>query len=730
MSPDYSKPAPSSIALPLALLAAIGLLLVSVWAVAADAPLIASSQKESLTLSMQHLEPNLPAAGRSSFDALFIEHRDGQWQYDVPYPFSRLLDRLDLAVGIQSEKKESSLKSVLIPFSRCLNRDLANPRQLSLPRMVVGVDSESSTVPEDRPVFIKNRVFLGYQPKANTIEVISYNEAAGRFEFQVVSDYRKGGKPEVEYANRTLCISCHQNGGPIFARAPWSETSSNNDVSEGLMAAGAGGIDRLIYPTGTVDRASDQARLFNAYQVLWGPMCEGKNRSESIRCRAGLLELMLEKRFFRIRGAFTDSAHVSKYFVPIAGASFIERWPSGIPVPTADIPDRRPLRLAKPTMVRPRVDPSRPRPIRLVLPFEEISRLIQGLAQFLPFIDIKTLNDHLYDANPGVRWRFRGSCEIVNQDHGDDRGLVSVECQVSDRSLHRHFNLLGDLSFQDESILSREPLNRWLVGDGMFFNDVYHQGGPISIDGDNWKIVLKFDAGDSGLHVWLPDGAAMETVAIRWPRNAGEQSPLTSMSNITGEAVMTLRPGYEQIQTAIEAMVERADAGELDVFDSGAFRGGAVIQALLREMGVTSTPWCCDNWSQMPALDRVEAVPVASTDPTLAGFNRYCAECHALPHDSPSSFLSGSAQEVAEKLNECAEQIYYRLGMWNREMKQREKTPMPPMLHIMKLQALSADDKIRGDLSHLRDHVATLLDRGATEVMENGYENTKPCGPF
>ena len=95
-------------------------------------------------------------------------------------PFSKVLDRLDYAVGSQDKNRESILKSVLIPFSRCLNRDLSAPRQFDSPRMVVAVDAEPSVVPGQRPVFIKNRVFLGYQPKADTIEVISYNDRAGR----------------------------------------------------------------------------------------------------------------------------------------------------------------------------------------------------------------------------------------------------------------------------------------------------------------------------------------------------------------------------------------------------------------------------------------------------------------------------------------------------------------------------------------------------------------------
>ena len=69
-------------------------------------------------------------------------------------------------------------------------------------------------------IFLKDRMFLGYQEKADILEVISYNEGAARFEFQVVTDYRAGGTPQVMYANRTLCVACHQNA----ARPLWVET--------------------------------------------------------------------------------------------------------------------------------------------------------------------------------------------------------------------------------------------------------------------------------------------------------------------------------------------------------------------------------------------------------------------------------------------------------------------------------------------------------------------------
>ena len=112
-------------------------------------------------------------------------------------------------------------------------------------------------------------------------------------------------------AKRALCMSCHQSGGPIFSLSPWAETSSNTQIANELIAHGARGLERLIYPLVRLDRATGQAALLEAYQTLWGPMCEGASRDASIRCRAGLLELMLEKRFFGTPKVLTDSEVLS-----------------------------------------------------------------------------------------------------------------------------------------------------------------------------------------------------------------------------------------------------------------------------------------------------------------------------------------------------------------------------------------------------------------------------------
>jgi hypothetical protein len=51
----------------------------------------------------------------------------------------------------------------------------------------MAVDGEGAPSAARAALLLRRRLFAGYQENAGIIEVISYNEAAGRFEFQVVS---------------------------------------------------------------------------------------------------------------------------------------------------------------------------------------------------------------------------------------------------------------------------------------------------------------------------------------------------------------------------------------------------------------------------------------------------------------------------------------------------------------------------------------------------------------
>ena len=121
------------------------------------------------------------------------------------------------------------------------------------------------------------------QEKSAILEIISYNEDAGRFEFQLVKDYRAGGKPRVIYANRTLCFACHQNGSPIFSRALWDETNANPQVAALLLASGRRfyGIapERGIDIPYAIDNATERANCFALTQHLGREGCGATDRA-------------------------------------------------------------------------------------------------------------------------------------------------------------------------------------------------------------------------------------------------------------------------------------------------------------------------------------------------------------------------------------------------------------------------------------------------------------------
>lgn len=103
---------------------------------------------------------------------------------------------------------------MLIPLGRSLQRNASVGEAYRYPRVVAAVVGE----PVPGAPLLRDRLYLGYHEKTALLEVISYNDAAGRFEFQVVKDYRPGGAARVFHSRRVVCLSCHHGGGPIFSR--------------------------------------------------------------------------------------------------------------------------------------------------------------------------------------------------------------------------------------------------------------------------------------------------------------------------------------------------------------------------------------------------------------------------------------------------------------------------------------------------------------------------------
>ena len=259
--------------------------------------------------------PDLPLAGGSLFDSVI---RDG-----IPFPFAALVERVE-------SQTATRVRRVLIPLGRSLQRSSAQPDFFSFPRLVVAVTSEGPG-----QLYLKDRLFLGYQEKANLIEVISYNETAGRFEFQLVRDYRQGGRPVVRYARRAVCLQCHQNQAPLFARPLWDETNANPGIAALLHAKGAQasaapagqGVDNSYF----VDNSVHRANLLPVLQRIW--------RQAPALLRGALLQSLLAQRLSVTHSAPLPSEEWR--------ALWRSAWPRGLQIPNPEIPNRDPLRTAE-----------------------------------------------------------------------------------------------------------------------------------------------------------------------------------------------------------------------------------------------------------------------------------------------------------------------------------------------------------------------------------------------
>lgn len=285
-------------------------------------------QADSQSLSTRVIaQTDLPAEGtRSLFDHLITQN-------DVlPYPFEKLVKLL------QDRNPDGSLPvAVLIPHGRSLLKAQADDAH---PRLVMAADFQSGNA-ANLGMAPRGQLFLGFVEKANEIEVLSYNEAGGRFEFQLVQNYCAGCVPRIVYARRAICTTCHQGGGPIFPQRPWNETNGQEDTAAAIAAARGNSqpymhipIKQPLASPERFDQLTDQGNFINVTQRLWLDGC-GVDGAD---CRRLMLRLAL--RYADSPGSFD----VRDADVASLQAMQRRHFPAkGIAVPESDLPNRDPI---------------------------------------------------------------------------------------------------------------------------------------------------------------------------------------------------------------------------------------------------------------------------------------------------------------------------------------------------------------------------------------------------
>jgi mono/diheme cytochrome c family protein len=712
--------------------------------------------------------PDRPPVGRSLFDRLFAAERDGAAVTDVPYPFAALRQRLLRHLG-PGAKQNQVLAQVLIPHGRALQRNAAAPDYFASPRLVLAVVGDPLSPPpglRGLGARLKDRLYIGYQEKARSLEVISYNETAGRFEFQIVEDYAPGRTPRVVYARRAVCIACHQNGGPIFSQPPWSETNANAEVARRLAARapefhgvaaedGSRPFDQALL----ISTAVVKANLTSAYQRVWRDGCGQVGEAEvgetevgentaAIRCRAALLTAALQ---FKLSGGRHSDRNSEAYRDDLAAPlrrAWRRTWRSGLAIPKPLIPNRDPL--AGGFDVTAVFDPLRARPSLDVWTGEDPSDLqavVAGLAQLLPASDAARLDKRLRDLArdaalpPTLR---RAPCAVSHRslEGWGERFLFRCESEGPD-------GLLLNGHFYVRPQLRLEGSIPWLAMSEVGSEDARFEDLAVSAehmeDRDGRTSVSFQPLGRRDrLHARLPDGSVIETIALTWAAAIEDDAdPSAEIPDhpANGEVELTVVQDFAPVSAAVAGLLRQAEQGAPGVLSGSVFHGGRAMAAVLAAVGVGSGADCCGETMRMPpiALDAAAPDPggasgvPASTAPARQAFATYCTACHATAGPFPPNFLSAGTSSGGDAIAHCAERIAFRLAMWDRPAAARTKSPMPPESWLRGAGWNPAAWRDGAPRAALREHLAGLLARAGIstrQVEQRGrraYETLQPC---
>jgi hypothetical protein len=529
----------------------------------------------------------------SLFDLLFGQRENGAVTYDIPFPFTALTQRIAAHLAVD-EGKPSSLLQVLIPLGRSLQRDAAQPEYFRYPRVIVAVDGNPEMSPDHTGLLLKDRLYLGYQEKANTIEVISYNEKAGRFEFQVVHDYAPGLSPNVSYASRPLCMGCHQNGGPIWSEPPWEETNSNPRIvsllQEQIRSFQGVPVNLAFQGADTAFRIAtsiDRANLFASHQQLWQHAC-----GKSARCRGDLFAFMLQYRLSGNRGydRFSNS------FEDAFKSGWRERWPEGLPIQDPRIPNRDPLNGI--ISITGELDPLELRPSRIsIRPSDAgaVESVIAGLSEFLVGPDIRSLDNYLLEASQDTdtaRRILKAACAFTKTDLGGWALQVRFSCGSQDRdglSMEGQFYIK-----QGEE--TRGTIERLLIGESEKLIKLTISGPEIAYSDSGGEVLLSLEQPIGGIHARLTNGPALERLTLRWnglaPEDAGPSEELRRHPD-NGTSVLSVVDDFARLRAALTALVQETENRMNDALSNKPIQGGALMRALFAQLGMKPRQWCC-----------------------------------------------------------------------------------------------------------------------------------------
>jgi hypothetical protein len=645
--------------------------------------------------------PDVAPVGQSRFDQLFLQP-DGR--YKIPYPFERLIEALENRLD---NGDNPAVRQVLVPIGRSLQRESPAPDYFHFPRNIITLEGEPITVDRQAGQVMEYRLFIAHQPSTETLEIISYNDAAGRFEFQLAQDYAAGKPPRVKPARRVMCMSCHHNAAPIFSRTPWSETSFNIEVANRLAAALPHRFDSPIevvsLDAGVIDVLAERANYLSAAQAIWRQGCD------SAACRAAMLRAMLQYRLSGKSNFDTGAADYQRDYLDSLSRNWKRQWPRGLALASSRLPDRNPFAA---DAIENATDPLLPRPPQAAwhgVDSALASGIVYRLAGFFSAADIRRLDRHLIAtaSTDSTTYRYRASCATLAD--GDDRYRLRCGDGSTPESLHAEFESevsagrIVSLRF----LSLRAPLDSNLL-----------QPDIIELKQKPGRLEARLGNGQEGLSMRLANGDRIESMTLAW-----ENSPLRGQSTL--ELVVTAE--FEIVDQALSKLLDRHRSGQAGSLEEGVFSRKSILRELMRELGMDSLDW-------PPTVARAAAAqrPAgADLNGDLALLAPYCAHCHADNGRHPPGFLYGEAP--AQQILQCAPRMLRRLQAWHSNG-DAAASPMPPSVSIEFSGIEAADWPLSDHYRKLVDSLEQLViqRQGRQRLLDwqqTDYERLPPCLP-
>ena len=689
--------------------------------------------------------PRIPASGVSLFDKAFSVRKNNQWHHQIPFPFDKLLAKLATFVDLP-QASTSNLKSVLIPSGRSLVRNAAAPDFFEFPRIVVGVDTQPPLYGNKYPLLLKDRLYIGYQEKANALEVISYNETAQRFEFQIVKDYLAGKQPKVEYANRSLCLGCHQNHAPIFANAPWDETNFNEQVFSRIKAKrknfyGFIPAVPVASSANSLDRSSNRATYLPIYNALWTKGCIADNKQASVNCRSEVFKAILQYRLSNKAGFEKNTLDYQDNFLSVAAKAWQKFWPNGLAIPAANITDRNPF--SEKMEVSARFDPLTLRSAQTIWfgsNAGNVEQVIIGLADQIYKSDIKLL-DSLLHSKQEQKFnisKYTNDCSIKTSGVRLDILTASIDCTNRKRTEENNFDLHGKLKFNLTKNTVSGTFNSLKRQDEFILHDI--RFNSVALEPNSTTLNTRFSVHNkkSTLTVRLPSGNAIEHFNLELKTNAIKRDTKTIRADLT----FYTKNDFSIINNAITQLTSNNLNDSAALFSEQPFSAGLYMSQLLSTLNSKTIPeYCCQDEpteitsqtsNKNTELDELSIdIDTATTDEL---FLAICGSCHRSDEPFPPNFLSGDPEQIQRNLKQCAPRIAYRLHMWKLTKNSRKKTPMPPTApDIKSVHSVDSSWQNSPVYSRIKNYILALIespqknDKLLSELLKTPYEKLDNC---